>query len=733
MSAMPPRPRMCSRWRITAAASSTGEAFLDQVGARVALVSCSSGSRYLPGEATLERLARSGAQVLRTDACGDITLTLHGGQLCITPYKARWAPVNHTAFFDAVKAGRIAGCYLFEGAEEYIKQQALKNLCARLLPEGLEQMNLTDLTDPAPDALIAAAETLPFLAEKRVVVVRECALLTAGRKAEDEDRAAALSDYIPRIPPTACVVFYVKGKADGRKKLYTLLKKQNAIVDFSPMNDAECADWCVRALRRMGKRLSGENAARLVFTVGRDAALLRQEMDKLCAYLGEREEIAAEDIDQICTRSTECTVFQMVDAQVAGNNDTAFALLGDMLRSGEDRVGILAMLLRQYRILYHMRCLMDERTPQASQAQLLGIPPFAVGRTQQQARRFDKARLRAAYDFLLDYEYRLKQGRVPQEGCAESALLYLEGTSERRRRMHEPLTVLPLGGAHPDLARVKRLYESAFPANERRPFEALLSGFRRGRASCSPSIMRAALRALSACSAAPTSPIFSTLPSRSRCAIRGWAPPRWNASRRLKPGQRLIADLEAPLPDAPNRAQRLRRRAFYQRAGFVPSGVSYRWQGETYELMVFGGALERGRVSGILAAFRRDAQDRRLLLIPLPHRLTSKGGVSCPSYPCRPPAAMPRSFSTAPWPLTLRALGVARDLRPGMHVLLKPNLLAARDPALAVTTHPEVLAAVARWLRAHGISPHHPRGQPRRRIQRRHAQKALRGLRPLAA
>ena len=50
-----------------------------------------------------------------------------------------------------------------------------------------------------------------------------------------------------------------------------------------------------------------------------------------------------------------------------------------------------------------------------------------MGRTQQQARRFDKARLRAAYDFLLDYEYRIKQGRVAQEGCAESALLYLEG------------------------------------------------------------------------------------------------------------------------------------------------------------------------------------------------------------------------------------------------------------------------------------------------------------------
>lgn len=49
------------------------------------------------------------------------------------------------------------------------------------------------------------------------------------------------------------------------------------------------------------------------------------------------------------------------------------------------------------------------------------------------------------------------------------------------------------------------------------------------------------------------------------------------------------------------------------------------------------------------------------------------------------------------------ALGVAEDLRPGMHVLLKPNLLMGRDPACAVTTHPAVLAAVGRWLRAHGI------------------------------
>ena len=334
--------------------------------------------------------------------------------------------MNHTAFFDVLKAGTIGECYLFEGTEEYIKQSALKQLYAKLLPAGLEEMNLTELTDPDPDTLIAAAETLPFMGEKRIVVVRECSLITSGRKSEDENKVEAITDYLGHISPSTCIVFYVKGKADGRKKLYTLLKKKNAIVDFSPMNDAECADWARKTMRRLGKVLDSENAGRLVFTVGHDAALLRQEMEKLASFLDDRDVVTAEDIDAICTRSTECTVFQMVDAQVAGNNDAAFALLRDMLRSGEQRMAILAMLLRQYRILYHTKCLIEERAPSNAFPSMLGIHPFAVRNAQQQVRRFSREKLREAYDYLMDLDYRIKQGRIPQDNCAENALLALE-------------------------------------------------------------------------------------------------------------------------------------------------------------------------------------------------------------------------------------------------------------------------------------------------------------------
>lgn len=69
--------------------SSSGADYLHFVSPDVALVSCSSGSKYLPGEDTLSRLSSTGAQILRTNECGDITVTVENGQLTVTPYKAR--------------------------------------------------------------------------------------------------------------------------------------------------------------------------------------------------------------------------------------------------------------------------------------------------------------------------------------------------------------------------------------------------------------------------------------------------------------------------------------------------------------------------------------------------------------------------------------------------------------------------------------------------------------------
>ena len=126
--------------------------------------------------------------------------------------------MDHRAFFDDVAKGKIAPCYVFEGTEEYIKRSALAALRKKLLPAGLEDMNEARLNDPDANALIAAAETLPLMADKRLVLVLESGMLSGRAKDYDEAKsAAALCEYLQHPPESACIVFYVRDKADGTR------------------------------------------------------------------------------------------------------------------------------------------------------------------------------------------------------------------------------------------------------------------------------------------------------------------------------------------------------------------------------------------------------------------------------------------------------------------------------------------------------------------------------------
>ena len=338
--------------------------------------------------------------------------------------------MDRKEFLQAVKANSVRGAYLFEGVEENIKAAALAALRGQLLPDGLEELNENLMENPSTDALIAAAETLPFLADKRLVVVREHPAL-AG-KAEADER---LTEYMAHVPDSCVMVFLCRGKADARKKLYRAIQKHGAVVTFSPLSDAELNAWIIKAFSALGKRCAPQTASLLAFTVGNDTALLRAEMEKIAALCGEREDVADEDVRAVATRSIECTVFEMVDAVVAGQEGRAFSLLKDMLLSGSDRIGILAMLLRQYRLLQHVKIMQFEKKSAQEIKQRLGVAPFAAERCIRQAAAYSGKEIKQAVDICLDTEYRIKSGRLNQEGALEAAMLAIFAL--RRTRQEE--------------------------------------------------------------------------------------------------------------------------------------------------------------------------------------------------------------------------------------------------------------------------------------------------------
>ena len=316
-------------------------------------------------------------------------------------------------FIRALSQHSLPQVLLFEGEEEHLKQEALSELRHAVLPEGMETLNETILEDPSLDQLIADVETQPFMADKRLVIIRDLPALM-GRSEADERLIA----YLPSVPESCILLFYCTGKPDGRKKLYNAVKKLSGIVTFAPLRGAELTRFVVSAFQEAGKECDDRVAEYLIFTVGSDAGLLRNE-------------ILAEDVTALATPSTECTVFQMIDAVVSGQRNRAFTLLRNQLLTGTDRMAILSMLLRQYRLLQHIKIMQYEKKSGDYIRSALGVPSFAVDQYIRQASGYTGSQVKKAVRICFDTEYALKSGRLSQDGSAETVVLKLLNLREK--------------------------------------------------------------------------------------------------------------------------------------------------------------------------------------------------------------------------------------------------------------------------------------------------------------
>lgn len=344
--------------------------------------------------------------------------------------------MNHTAFFASLKQGEYANIYLFTGEEQHVKRSALEALRKNLLPEGMETLN-ESMLDGAVSAsrVIEEAETLPMMCDRRLVVVTDWAILRPGRVKNEEADAEQLAAWLPTAPDSCTLVLYMTDSADGRKKLTKEVEKYAQKVEFSLLEGDELHRWISRRLKEQGKRISREAFDLLVTHTGRALTALGNELDKLSAYCGEREEITREDVERVVSAvSIDITVFQMIDCLLSGRRPRAHALLRSLLDAGQSRLGIIGLLNRQMRLMTHVRTMSMAGIPAQQIAKTLGLSSFQMKRTAEQAARFKPDALEKGYRACVEAEYAIKSGRAREDAALDLLIFSLGNDSSASRR-----------------------------------------------------------------------------------------------------------------------------------------------------------------------------------------------------------------------------------------------------------------------------------------------------------
>ena len=280
--------------------------------------------------------------------------------------------MDQWAFFDEVKAGTVRNTYLFYGPEAYIRKSALTTLQKKLLTPGLEDMNCTFMQNPTAQQIVENCETLPMLGDWRLVIVQGLALLESGKAKDEAQESKTLVDYIGRVPPSTCLVFECEAP-DKRKKLCQTLMKLPGAVSFDALSDARLTQWMNQTLRPMKKKMDANTCARLA-------------------------------------------------SQYPG---VAKALLNVLLEGGEQRIGVLALITRQYRQMLYAKDMQESRTPQAQMAKALGVPPFALSQLTRRAGRRTMAQLKKQLALCVNADFDIKRGAVREEAALDRLMLAL--------------------------------------------------------------------------------------------------------------------------------------------------------------------------------------------------------------------------------------------------------------------------------------------------------------------
>ncbi|MFR5931695.1 MAG: DNA polymerase III subunit delta [Oscillospiraceae bacterium] len=315
-------------------------------------------------------------------------------------------------FFQALKAQSLSGAYLLCGEEEFLKDQAL-SACVQQIDPVARELNLEYLDAGTVDDVTNACETLPFFADRRLVV---CRFLPQG------DAGKALAAYLPKLPDTTLLLFFLRGKADEKLALIKALRKQDRVVDFDPLSPQEATRWvCKQAVRLQGAIT--QSAARfLVDLVGVQVSNLHNELTKAAFYAGHGQEITREAIAACVTRNPELRVFDMVDAFLAGKAQEGLRIYHRMLSDGESPFRMAALLEGNFRRMALAKACMEQGMGREEALKKLGNT-FPMKKAWDQARGYSKAQLLENLQRFADVGYLQVSGQAKDADALERALI----------------------------------------------------------------------------------------------------------------------------------------------------------------------------------------------------------------------------------------------------------------------------------------------------------------------
>jgi DNA polymerase-3 subunit delta len=312
--------------------------------------------------------------------------------------------MTYAEFQQAVRAQRFAPIYLLYGEEDFLIDEGVQAITEHALDPGMKSFNLEVMDGSKVDAkdVVAHASSFPMMGPRRVVIVREFEKLVGGESAGE-----IVTAYINRPLESTCLVL-TSLEPDFRRKPFTDLKKRATLVDCKPLRDQYVPGWVADRIKRLGKEADLDACRLIQAYVGNSLRSLKNEIDKLFIFVGERPQITPEDVATVVGASKGYTIFELQDSIGRKDSKEAVKILERMLTLGQSPQLIIVMLTRFFNQLWKLSDLKLRQLPDSEIAREIGIPPYFVKQYLDFRANFTTEQIEQNFKALLEADSVLK-------------------------------------------------------------------------------------------------------------------------------------------------------------------------------------------------------------------------------------------------------------------------------------------------------------------------------------
>lgn len=319
---------------------------------------------------------------------------------------------------------------LYYGLESFLMEEACNQLRNQVPIEERDwNLLVIDLDDTLLEQVIQEAETPSFFGGKRLILVKNAAFLTTAKpKRELNHNVEAWLDYLSHPSENSAVVFtVVNDKLDKRKKVVKQMEKIASVTKFDALKGQALLKWVMDRFRALQVKIKRDVCIYFIQVVGNDLRLINQECEKLSLFVGKKGTITQEMIDQLIPRTLENNVFQLTEKLAAKKIAEVWQIWEDLLTQKEEPIRILALMTRQFRLLYQTKVLSAKGMGASEIAKMIGAHPYPVKLAMTNLGSFSLEQLKKYLSLAIAADQDIKSGKIEKVLAIEQIFLAIHG------------------------------------------------------------------------------------------------------------------------------------------------------------------------------------------------------------------------------------------------------------------------------------------------------------------